>query len=64
MLSQTLKSVAIAAPPDFLLVSPNSKIHSIEDGDRPSGQPISLFELGAILIYVTKGMTAPFLNGS
>ena len=38
--------------PEFLAISPNNKMPAILDPDGPDGQPISVFESGAILQYL------------
>jgi GST-like protein len=46
--------------PAFLAISPNNKIPALTDSDGPSGKPISLFESGAILLYLA-GKTGKLL---
>ena len=49
--------------PEFLKISPNNKIPAITDPQGPDGKPISLFESGAILVYLA-AKTGRFMPAS
>ncbi|MDE0241377.1 MAG: glutathione S-transferase N-terminal domain-containing protein [bacterium] len=48
--------------PAFLAISPNNRMPAFVDHDGPDGEAISIFESGAILVYLA-GKTGRFMPG-
>ncbi len=40
--------------PEYVAINPNSKIPTMVDSNGPDGKPITLFESGAILVYLAQ----------
>jgi len=40
--------------PEYLEINPNGKVPAIVDHDGPTGTPVSVFETGAILLYLAE----------
>jgi GST-like protein len=66
-LDYTIKSVNIGKgdqfKPEFLAFSPNNRMPAIIDFDTPDGKPQTVFESGAILLYLAE-KTGQFLSSA
>ena len=40
--------------PEFLALNPNNKIPVLVDSDGPGGEPVTVFETGAIMLYLAE----------
>ncbi len=49
--------------PDFLAIAPNNRMPAIIDSDGPGGEPVSVFESGAILMYLGRKFGALYPVG-
>ena len=50
--------------PDFVKLNPNAKVPVIVDSDGPGGKPYTVFESGAILLYLAEKTGQAFADGA